>query len=194
MSPVCISAMLRFLVTDFLVSKAATHIPRKMCPENMPQIYRGPCRSVISLKLLCNFIEITLPNGCSPVNLLHILRTPFLKNTSEWLLLLVRHPGLFSMIWENHFYTTSLLNKYLTSKYANKTKKAKNLAFWNLILFLFFINIYFVLCMFSWGLHVYRDESRVQKELSRSILKTINTLKISLTTMWLFWRYKSIKN
>ena len=33
-----------------------------------------------------NFIEITLRYGCSPVNLLHIFRTPFPKNTSKWLL------------------------------------------------------------------------------------------------------------
>ena len=45
------------------------------------------CRSLISIKLLCNFIEITLRHGCSPVNLPHIFRTPFSKNTSEWLLL-----------------------------------------------------------------------------------------------------------
>ena len=45
------------------------------------------CRSVISIKLLCNFIEITLRHGCSPVNLLHIFRTAFLKNTSGRLLL-----------------------------------------------------------------------------------------------------------
>ena len=37
--------------------------------------------------LRCNFIEIVLWHGCSPVNLLHIFRTPFRKNTSEWLLL-----------------------------------------------------------------------------------------------------------
>ena len=34
-------------------------------------------KSVVSIKLLCNFIEITLQHGCSPVNLLHIFRTPF---------------------------------------------------------------------------------------------------------------------
>ena len=34
-----------------------------------------------------NFIEITLRHGCSPVNLLHIFRKPFSRNTSEWLLL-----------------------------------------------------------------------------------------------------------
>ena len=37
-----------------------------------------PCRSVVSIKLLCNFIEITLQHGCSPVNWLLIFRTPFL--------------------------------------------------------------------------------------------------------------------
>ena len=46
-----------------------------------------PCRSVISIKLSCNFIEIALRHRCSPVNLLHIFRTPFPRNTSGWLLL-----------------------------------------------------------------------------------------------------------
>ena len=36
-------------------------------------------RSVIS-------VETILRHGCSPVNLLHIFRIPFLKNTSGWLL------------------------------------------------------------------------------------------------------------
>ena len=37
------------------------------CSENMQQIYRKhPCRSAISIKLLCNFVEITLRHGCSP--------------------------------------------------------------------------------------------------------------------------------
>ena len=46
-----------------------------------------PRRSVISMKLLCNFIEITLRRGYSPVNVLHIFKTPFYKNTSGGLLL-----------------------------------------------------------------------------------------------------------
>ena len=33
-----------------------------------------PCRIAISLK--CNFIDIALQCGCSPVNLLHMFRTP----------------------------------------------------------------------------------------------------------------------
>ena len=47
-----------------------------------------PCRSAISIKLQSNFIEITLRHGWSPPNLLHILRTPFLKNSPGRLLLL----------------------------------------------------------------------------------------------------------
>ena len=40
-----------------------------------------PCQSVISIKFHCNFIEITLRHGCSPVNLLYIFRTLFPENT-----------------------------------------------------------------------------------------------------------------
>ena len=46
-----------------------------------------PCRSAISIKLLCNFIEIALLHGFSYVNLLHFFRTPFPTNTTGWLLL-----------------------------------------------------------------------------------------------------------
>ena len=48
---------------------------------------KHPCQSVISIKLQSNFIEITLRHESSPVNLLHIFRTPFPKNTSARLLL-----------------------------------------------------------------------------------------------------------
>ena len=41
-----------------------------------------PCRSATSINLQCNFIEIALQHGCSPVNVLHIFKTPFLRNTS----------------------------------------------------------------------------------------------------------------
>ena len=46
-----------------------------------------PCRSVISIKLQNNFIEMILWHGCFPVNLLHIFRLPFPENTLGWLLL-----------------------------------------------------------------------------------------------------------
>ena len=56
-----------------------------------------PCQSLISIKLLSNFIEIALRHGCSPVNLLHIFRAPFPRNTSGWLLLIFDDsPALFS--------------------------------------------------------------------------------------------------
>ena len=56
------------------------------------------CRSVILIKLLCNFMEIALRHGCSPVNLLNIFRTPFPKNTYGGLLLKVskQHAKLVS--------------------------------------------------------------------------------------------------
>ena len=54
---------------------------------------------MISIKFQSNFIEITLRHGCSPINLLHIFRTSFPKNTSGWLLLNVAVKWLSSMIW-----------------------------------------------------------------------------------------------
>ena len=47
--------------------------------------FRGkpPYRSVISINLQNNFIEITLHHGCSPVNLLNIFRTLLLKTSLD---------------------------------------------------------------------------------------------------------------
>ena len=47
-----------------------------------------PCQGTISKKKQSNFVEITLRYRCSLVNLVHIFRTSFLKNTSGWLLLI----------------------------------------------------------------------------------------------------------
>ena len=52
---------------------------------------KHPCRSVISIKLFWNFIEIATWHVCSPVNLLHISRKPFPKNTYERLLQYIVH-------------------------------------------------------------------------------------------------------
>ena len=38
-------------------------------------------------KVACNLTETTFRHGCSPVNLLRIFSTPFLKNASGGLLL-----------------------------------------------------------------------------------------------------------
>ena len=70
--------------------------------------FRGehPCRSVISIKLLCNFIEIALWYGCSPVNLQLILRAPVIKNTSGRLLLYFYYQHISSL----HFHEGNELN------------------------------------------------------------------------------------
>ena len=57
-----------------------------------------PYQSVISIELLSSFIEIALWHGCSRVNLLHIFRTPFLKNTSGWLLLNAAFSHLYKKV------------------------------------------------------------------------------------------------
>ena len=55
---------------------------------NMHQIYR---RTIMpKCNLLCNFIEITLRHSCFPVNLLHVFKTTFPKNTYEGLFLFGR--------------------------------------------------------------------------------------------------------
>ena len=59
----------------------------KIC-SNFTEDY--PCQSAISIKLLWKFIEIALRYGCFPVNLLHFFTTPFPKNTSEGLLLIIQ--------------------------------------------------------------------------------------------------------
>ena len=67
---------------ELFLGKGAPKIRSKFTGEHS-------CRSAISIKLLCNIIKIALRHGCSPVNLLHIFRTPFLKNIPEWLLLYI---------------------------------------------------------------------------------------------------------
>ena len=54
---------------------------RKRCSEKYAP--KHPCRSAISIKLFCNFIEIALRHGFSPVNLLHIFTTSIPENTPE---------------------------------------------------------------------------------------------------------------
>ena len=59
-----------------------------------------PCRSVISIKLQGNFIEITHSHRCSLVNLLHIPRTFFSKNTFGWLLLFIYVACVAAWVYE----------------------------------------------------------------------------------------------
>ena len=65
--------------TEVFLRTGVLKICRKFIREH-------PFQSVILIKLLCKFIDTALRHGCSPVNLLHIFRTLFHKNTSGWLL------------------------------------------------------------------------------------------------------------
>ena len=78
----CLLGISRSSQPEVLLGKCVLKICSKFTGEH-------PRRSAISIKLQSNFIEITLRHGCSPVNLLNIFRTPFLKNTSRWLLLFI---------------------------------------------------------------------------------------------------------
>ena len=62
---------------NYLHKQPFRGVLKKSCSENMQQIYRRTPTPKCDLQ--SNFIEITLRHGCSPVNLLHIFRTPFLK-------------------------------------------------------------------------------------------------------------------
>ena len=76
----CLLWLCRSSPSEVFLGKGVLKICNKFTGEH-------PCRSVISIKLQSNFFEIALRHGCSPVNLLHIFRTPFLINTLGWLLL-----------------------------------------------------------------------------------------------------------
>ena len=76
----------QFLVWPPIYSASSEKNPsrgilRKRCSENMQQIY-GRTRIA-----KCDFKKVPFQHGCSPVNLLHIFRTPFLSNNSGGLLL-----------------------------------------------------------------------------------------------------------
>ena len=55
--------------------------------SNLKEVFDDTFLNILCVKMLCNFIEITLWHGCSPTTLLYVFRTPFPKNTSGRLLL-----------------------------------------------------------------------------------------------------------
>ena len=75
-----------FLFTQFFKStpEPRTQTGSKISRKSRPAVFlvKG------ALKICSNFSEIRLRYECSPVNLLHILRTPFSKKTSGWLKLI----------------------------------------------------------------------------------------------------------
>ena len=77
-----------FMNLKLLQKHPFRNILEESCSKNMQQIYREtPMPKCDFNKVASNFTEIALRHGCSPVNLLHIFRTPFHKNISGWLLL-----------------------------------------------------------------------------------------------------------
>ena len=103
----------------------------KICTKFTAQ---HPCRSAISRKFLCNFIEITFRHVCSPVNLFYIFRTPFPTNTSGWLLLTMT---IFIWSWNTgivfHFSRDAALNFSKPLKQINKSMLLVTLkwAYWH---------------------------------------------------------------
>ena len=81
---------------EVLLGKGVLKICKKFTGEY-------PCRSVILIKLLCNFTKMTLRHGCSFVNLLHIFRAPFPKNNSGGLLLRISENRNFGRKFRNRF-------------------------------------------------------------------------------------------
>ena len=72
------------LVSSNTLRKTLSSPPFVLLGKNVLKIcckFTGehPCKSLISIKLLCRFIELTLQHGWSPVNLLHNFRTPLLN-------------------------------------------------------------------------------------------------------------------
>ena len=87
---------------DVFIEKGVLKLCSKFTGEHL-------CRSVMLIKLFCNFTEITLGYGCSPVNSLHIFRTPFPKNTSKGRLLSVSRR-------KNIFYEIMLIELWIFQK------------------------------------------------------------------------------
>ena len=99
--------------SELFLGKGALKISNKFTGEH-------PCRSAISIKLQSNFIEIALRHGCSPENLLHIFRTPFLKNTSGW-------PHLLSQIPKDEY---SRMNTVTNKPDENPNNLLRSLLYW----------------------------------------------------------------
>ena len=72
---VVLSRLLKSSHPEVFFGKGVLKIRSKFTGEHL-------CRSEISIKSQSNFIKIALWHGGSPVNLLHIFKTPFPKNTT----------------------------------------------------------------------------------------------------------------
>ena len=128
------SMSIRSSRTEVFLKKGALKICSRFTGEH-------PCRSVIS---------ITFRHGCSPVNLLHVFRTPFFKNTSGRLLLFIFYSARLSSnsYWEKNISCLSSPSEVFLRKDVLKicSKFAKQL-YWNCTsVRVFFLQI---CCIFS---------------------------------------------
>ena len=81
---------------EFLQKQPPKGVLKERCSENMQQIYSRTSMpkcdlNKVALQLYWNRTSAWV----FPVNLLYILRSPFLKNTSWWLLLFLAYIGSF---------------------------------------------------------------------------------------------------
>ena len=76
---------------EMFLGKDALEICSKFTGENS-------CRSVISIKLLCNFIEITFWYGCSPINFAAYFQNTF----SSERLWVAASAWSYKVVLENH--------------------------------------------------------------------------------------------
>ena len=80
------------------------------------------CQSVISIKLLCRFIEATLRRWCFPVNLLSFLRAPLVGGPTEGCFCLLQrhyHHLLFILKAHLHIAITVMSMTHRFSKFYN---------------------------------------------------------------------------
>ena len=111
-----------FILFSVWIIHVSPHLIYSQCRSSHREVFLGKgvlkiCNWATLLKshfgmgvlLQSNFIEIALRQGCSPVNLLQIFRTPFLKNTSGGLLLSMvcsqsySHPLFHISYIQSHF-------------------------------------------------------------------------------------------
>ena len=128
-----LSDCLYFLSIGQYQKQPSRGVFKKRRSENIQQIYRRTPMPKCDLQ--SNFIESALRHGCSPVNLLHIFRTVFPKNTSGRLLLQYVHCNCsFSSLCRHIFWNQPYLSNQIVFlpeqkiktkfKYMSRTKRA----------------------------------------------------------------------
>ena len=90
---------------SFIQKQPLKGVLSKRCSKNMQQIYKRTPMPKCDFNKVAK--QITLRYECSPVNLLHIFRTAFTKNTSGWLLMFV--------VIENQWFFMTTLYKAATN-------------------------------------------------------------------------------